>query len=128
MARPRKPAELLSLSGSFKKNPSRFRPPGPKSARPLGSPPAFLDKSEAAAWKEIAGQAAPGLLAASDRVIVEFTARLLARMRQRWLTGAEMTQLRAALNSLGLSPSGRSYVTALPDEPSEDSSWSEFTD
>lgn len=60
-------AELLELHGAFEHNPNRRRPPGPKSAVPIGTLPASLAPAEATAWREFVANAAPGVLTSGDR-------------------------------------------------------------
>lgn len=125
MARPRKPTEVLKLSGAFRKDPQRSRPVGPKSARPLGFPPKYFSETEAEIWVEIESNAAAGVLTGADRYVVELMARLVARFRSVWLTGAEMSQLTWCCSHLGMTPVDRSKVLGEDGEP-EKSPYDEF--
>jgi len=117
MARPRKPTETLKLSGAFRKDPQRARPVGPKAKRPLGTPPKYFNKGEAEVWVEIESNVAAGVLTSAERYVVELLARLVARFRADWLTGAEMSQLTWCCSHLGMTSVDRSKV--LGSEPDD---------
>jgi phage terminase small subunit len=125
MARPRKPTELLELAGAFRKDPQRARPVGPKSQRPLGAPPKYFSDGETECWSEIIESAAAGVLTSADRFTVELLARLLARFRADWLTGAEMSQMTWCCSHLGMTPADRSKVMGTEAEK-EESPFDEF--
>ena len=125
MARPRKPTEVLKLNGAFRKDPQRVRPVGPKSARPLGMPPKYFTEAEAEIWVEIESNAAAGVLTGAERYVVELMARLVARFRADWLTGAEMSQLTWCCSHLGMTAADRSKVLGDESEP-ESSPFNEF--
>lgn len=119
MPRPRKPTEILEPSGAFTKDPQRKRSVGAKSDRALGHAPGHLNEAERNCWKEIVANSAANVLTSSDRIVVELIARLLARFRADWLTGAEMGVLKSSLAELGWTPASRSKVSApkQDDEP-----------
>lgn len=123
MARPRKPTELLHLSGAFDKNPQRRRPIGPKSQEMLGEPPASLTEAELATWREFTATAPANVLTAFDAYNVEIVARLMAKFRADWLTGAEFGILKNALTELGATPASRSKITAVTQEQEEANPW-----
>lgn len=112
MPAPRKPTEVLSLTGAFRKNPQRARPVGPKSSRPLGDPPAYMAEDEAACWAEFVANGPAGVLTSGDREVVELIARLMAKFRRDWLNGAELATLKTSLGELGRTPASRSKVSA----------------
>lgn len=123
MSKPRKPTNVLELSGAFKKNPKRGRKRAnePTPADGIGSPPTHLCDASKAAWKELVKICVPGVLTRSDRFIVEITANLLTEYRRSpddFLT-SRMTQLRGALSQLGLNPVDRSKVGVFPNKPEE---------
>jgi hypothetical protein len=120
LARPRTPTEVLDLRGAFKINPQRKREVGPKALAGLGAPPAHLNDAARACWVEAVGNAPAGVLTAGDRILVEIVARLLAKFREDWLTGAEFGQLGQALGKLGWTPADRSRVSAVKEEPKAD--------
>ena len=111
MSRPRKPTKLHELSGAFAKNPQRraARVGEPLITGELGGVPADLPEDVAACWREIVAQAVPGVLTRADRVIVECAARLLAHMRVGRVGG--ITQLKACMQQLGMTPAARSLVS-----------------
>ncbi|MFM0053360.1 hypothetical protein [Caballeronia grimmiae] len=80
MARPRTPAKVLEMRGSYRKNPGRRREE-PEVAGPLGDPPQHLSAPEIAAWNEISDAAPRDVLTKSDRITLELAARLLAESR-----------------------------------------------
>jgi phage terminase small subunit len=125
MARPRTPTELLELKGTFTKNPSRKREIGPKSDRGLGQVPRHLTEAEADCWREVVANSAACVLTSADRVLVELVARLLAKMRRDWLTGAEIGTLKSCLTELGWTPASRSKV-ATPKANTTPSEFAEF--
>ncbi|WP_250491618.1 hypothetical protein [Caballeronia sp. GAWG1-1] len=111
MARPRTPAKVLEMRGSYKRNPSRRREE-PDASGPLGDPPAYFSGAELAAWNDIASGAPRDVLTASDRITVELAARLLADSRVNWadFTAAKLARLEAMLGKFGMSPADRSKV------------------
>jgi hypothetical protein len=82
MPRPRKPAEVLELSGAFAMHPDRRRAGGPKAKGPIGDPPGHLAPEEAAAWCEFTGDALAGVLTSGNRFAVEAVCRLMAEARR----------------------------------------------
>jgi hypothetical protein len=115
MPAPRKPTELLELSGAFIANPQRRRPIGPKSTRAIGEPPDIMSADEQACWHEFIANAPAGVLTSGDRMCLELVARLVAKNRREGLTGAELSNLRALLSELGATPAARSKILASPD-------------
>lgn len=124
MPRPRKPTEVLELTGAFRRNPQRKREVGAKSEKGLGTPPAHLSAAETACWREVVGNAPAGVLTSADRPLVEIVARLMARFREDWLKGSEFAILLQCLVRLGWTPSDRSKVAA----PADDKPEGEFSD
>ena len=116
MPRPRKPTEVLTLTGAFRKDPQRKRPVGAKSAKSLGQPPGYFRDDECLVWAEIETYAAAGVLTSADRFVVELLSRLVARFRANWLNGAEMSQLTWCCSHLGMTPSDRSKVLSSEQE------------
>jgi phage terminase small subunit len=124
MPRPRKPDEILEISGAFIDQPGRRRPPAPRSSRPLGDPPPELAPDAARCWHEIAGEAAPGVLTSADRLVVELAATIQARSRRGEAPPAELALLLRALGEMGLTPASRSKVApATPEKPAEAPPW-----
>lgn len=125
MARPRLPTEVQELKGAFRKDPQRKRPVGAKSTAPLGAPPVHLKPDERECWLEAVHAAPGGVLTAADRWVLEVAARLMAKFRADWLTGAEFGVLSQALGKLGWTPSDRSKVQA-PDAEAPPNEFAEF--
>lgn len=112
MPHPRKPTQILELSGAFAKNPKRRRArdgePTPKAD--LTTRAEKLSKLEGACWDRIVKLAPNGVLKDCDEIIVELTARLWARLKRGKATAADATQLRNCLQQLGMTPASRSTV------------------
>ena len=116
MARPRKPLELLELTGAFRADRHARLRGAPKSDRPIGDPPACLAPDEAACWREFVANAPAGVLTSADRVALECLARLIAKGRRpEGLPPAYLGHLRALLGELGATPASRGRV--LPAGP-----------
>ena len=120
MARPRKPTEILELSGGFDRHPERRRSIGPKSAQAIGDPPDDFEPDEAACWHEFLANHPPGVLTGADRWTLEHACRLHAKSRRlRGLAAAELGQLRTLLTELGATPASRSKISAPPSDATE---------
>lgn len=120
------------MSGAVKKNPARFtdRKPAPKPSGDLGKPPKHLSTDERKAWKEIASQVPPGVLANTDRIALEIASRLLVRFRTGLLLKAsEVSCLVSLLARFGMTPADRNKIeTGQPTEPEENKDeWSPVT-
>lgn len=113
MPRKRKPVALHQLQGTLRPD-MRDRLNEPRDDRPLGEAPADWPADLRAIWAELADSIPPGVAFASDRLIVELTARLLKELRDpmRPLSPAMASQVRTALASLGLTPADRSRIAA----------------
>lgn len=116
----RKPSSLQERKGAYRKDPQRRRKdPKGKGTLPA-SPPAHLRLSAALAeiWREVVAALPPAVATGSDRFVVERLVRLLARSRSpraAW-KAADESQLRAYLNSLGLSPAARANLAGAGGE------------
>lgn len=127
----RKPSVVLELTGTFDHNPARRRARAsePQPDGPLGEPPDHLAPTVAACWSEIAELACAGVLARSDRLIVEHAAYLLADLRaKQWrVPPAVLLRYECTLARLGLSPADRARVSeAPPQRPKNASNGFEF--
>lgn len=113
MARPRQPASLLELKGSFRKDPQRRRPPEPGPGGPLGEAPLHLDADAREIWGEIASILPDGVIGAADRVIVEMVSCLVAEFRKdpAGMQTSRMSILKSCLASLGMSPCDRAKLS-----------------
>ena len=85
----------------------------------IGPPPERLSDAAKEAWREIVDLAPPGVLARSDRLVIEIAATLLAEFRQgpAHPLGAGMSQNRlgrlvSILGDLALTPISRHRVLA----------------
>lgn len=112
MARPKTPTNIHVLRGTGKVHPERMheRENEPKDDRPLGNPPKSLSAAEKKVWREIIGDAVPGVLAQTDRLAVETAARLGAKIRTGDATGAEYGQWIRLLSLFGFTPADRSKI------------------
>ena len=115
MPMPRKPLEVLELSGTYRADRHARLRGAPKSERGIGDPPACLAPDEAGCWREFVSNAPAGVLTAGDRWALEALARLHAKSRREGLSGAELGQLRGFLSELGATPASRGRV--LPAGP-----------
>lgn len=105
MPRPRKPTNVLNLTGAFRKNPQRLRSRAnePKDDRDIGKPPRGISKEVRAAWREIVECAVPGVLCRSDRPALLAAAQLFARMKeQRGDDGRRRGQIVDTIEALDL--------------------------
>lgn len=117
MAPPRKPSNVLALTGAFKRNPKRgaAREHEPIPEGVIGDAPAHLNESEKACWGDIVKLCHEGSLCAADRLIVEHSARILAALRSSpaYVDTRLMVRLECVLGKLGLSPADRSKVNVI---------------
>lgn len=110
MARTAQPKELAQLKGADKKNPQRYIKETPKNEMGLGEPPVHMSVEGAReAWRELEALALPGVLTASERIIMEITANLLAdyRIRPTFCEISKINLLVGNLAKLGMSPADR---------------------
>lgn len=134
--RPRLPDSVKAAKGTLKK--IRIRPqPTPTALEEWPDPPEGFSEAEARAWSRLGVAALPlGVLGAPDLILVEYTAKAMARLDVMISEGdAPATAFNAAfslvsmmLRNLGLSPLSRSTVTPLPKEKAsaDEDSLSEF--
>src|ERR1017187_10224466 len=123
MARPRKPTAELERKGAFKHDPQRrtARANEPIPTGELGDPPYHLRIAEKRVWSELAALAPPGVMKNSDRLLLEITCGLMAKLRDRnpmrgGLKAAELSLLIQCLGRMGLTPSDRSKI-GIPEQP-----------
>jgi hypothetical protein len=88
-------------------------------------PPKYFTEAESEIWAEIESNVAAGVLTSAERYVVELLARLVARFRADWLTGAEMSQMTWCCSHLGMTSVDRSKVLGDEGEP-ETSPYDEF--
>ena len=123
MGRPRKPAAVLEMTGSFDRNPNRRREdpampsgglgPAPEkwvSKAATGSP---MNASYVQLWEELKQQDVLGLLGPADRWFAEDLVELMYKLRAGLLKGSERTLLNSKLASIGFTPAGRTKFAEL---------------
>ncbi len=112
MARPRKSAQLLAMSGAFRKNPNRKRQPVTAS----GDIGAWSDGATdpATIWAELVANAPDDVLTAADRPALELVVRLIAQARSdpAGFSAGKGTLLVATLGKLGMTAHGRAQLNA----------------
>lgn len=125
MARPRKPTNLLLLTGTGKRNPGRlkgraekgpdgtWRDTAPDSPALAGDPPAYFDAEERERWVDLLRIVPAGVLTERDRITAEMIAQLWAGLRRRALDSKQMSLLANLLGRCGMTPAERSKV-AVP--------------
>jgi hypothetical protein len=118
MGRHRLPTEILARNGAFDHDPQRLedRQDEPVPTGPLGDPPDYFNDKQIEIWHELASQVPPGVLTVADRILVEITCKLIARMRdpEDQLKAAETNQIISCLARMGLTPADRSKIAAKP--------------
>ncbi len=112
MARPRKPTNILSLSGAFKKNPQRAkeRANEPEPTGKIGAVPKHLTDDERRAWRDLVATAPEGVLCKFDRLALEAAAKCLAEMRAGSFD--HLKEWRQWCSRFGMTPADRSRVQA----------------
>ena len=130
MARPRKSTSEHELNGSFTKDPKRrkAREHEPPSNGPIGEPPNYFNDHQRDLWQEVVGIVPPKVLAKADRLVIEVIARLLEKLREGTIRGAELNIFTSCLSRLGLTPADRSRVAVSPekDESGQDDDFANF--
>jgi hypothetical protein len=128
VSRPRTSTAILESRGAFVHNPGRraSRANEPRPTAQLGRPPKHLPDEEKRTWRELARIAPPGVLTNSDRWLAEIAVRLMTQVRQGNARTMHFGQLLQCLGRMGLTPSDRSRVSALPQPTAEDSVWDRF--
>lgn len=117
----RSPTLTLAASGALARSPGRHagRATEPR-PNPLPSKaPAHLGAAERLVWRQLFDACPAGVLGVSDAFVLELAAVLLAAFRAAPVTfpAAKLSQLRLALDSLGMSPVSRSRICVLPGRP-----------
>lgn len=122
MARPRKPTNVLELTGAFKKDPQRRRQDA-ESVGALTAPPDHINGGVLNAWNDVVKYAPLEVLTDSDRLSVELAANLLAQFRNDPVEfpAAKLARLEALLGKFGMTPADRSKVGGKKDKPKANS-------
>ncbi len=111
MGRNRTPTAILDAKGGFLTHKDRQRPREPISTKPIGSPPKSFSAAEKKVWKELAGQACPGVLLESDRLLFAVLVRLATKFYAReQMMGTEVSQLITLSSKFAMNPADRSKV------------------
>lgn len=124
--RPRKPDDLLKLSGAHVKNPDRFKDRKPPKVPPIGPPPKHFDGMKAAKWKLLCEEIP--WLGRSDRTLLMVAVDLAVKLDTDELTMGGMTELRQVLVAMGATPSARSKIYTPDDDKDEDDPAAKFFD
>jgi len=118
MPRPRKSAKLLSISGSFERNPKRRR----KDVIATGEVGPWREWSTdpATVWSELVAGCPAG--AAADRAALEYTVHLLVEMRRdpAAFSASKGATLVSLLSKLGCTPASRLQMSAHDPKTSDD--------
>lgn len=116
MPRPRTPSKVLELRGAYVTHPERRREDAPGSGPANLEPPSHLPTDVAPAWRYVVARLPRVCISASDEILIESAARLLADV---WSTRRAdprlYSELRSTLAALGMSPQARTRLpAALP--------------
>ena len=104
-----KPTYLKMVTGNPGKRPLNDQEP--EAAGSLGAPPAGWKPGAVELWHEVVACAPEGVLTKSDRHLVEIAVRLLAQIRSNTeVVSSTVTQFRACLSEMGMTPSARSRL------------------
>lgn len=82
MPKPRTPAAVLKAGGTFDKDPGRSREDFEAGAFDP-TPPTYFKVNQKAVWNEIVGVLPATVLQATDRMVVDLAARLIAQFRNQ---------------------------------------------
>src|SRR4051812_661944 len=113
------PPKALQNEDSLKHDPqrARARENEPAPIGPLGDPPARLSGLQVEAWREVVSVVPDGVLFNADRLLVEKTARLMAREWQgEDLTAAEHNLMLRCFSLMGMTPADRARLN-VPRKP-----------
>lgn len=119
MPRPRLPKARALVEGRDLVHPERHRRRNEPTAAPLGSPPKWMTKPQAAAWRTFEAEAP--WLNYSHRALVEIACIVRARLSIGEDVGVQaMNLLRLSLGSMGLTPVDASKVAWAADDEEHD--------
>ena len=120
MSRPRTATKILDARGAFKKHPERKRQ-DPKCSSPFPvKAPGHLSPIQVKWWHKIKRAVPDGVLAGADIFAVELAAVLWSEfvVDPAGMSNGRLSQMRAALGCLGLSPADRAKLAAEPTKES----------
>lgn len=123
MGRPRKPSNVLELSGAFKRNPQRRRDTVKARELGLAGAPERFDDVQRECYDDIVRLAPPGVLKASDQPSVELLAVLMAEFRQApyAFVAAKHAATLKLLQQFAMTPSSReNFSVKTDDEPADE--------
>ena len=110
-----KPTHLKVITGNPGKRPLNRHEP--EIIEPLGGPPAGWQAGAKALWHEMVGCAPDGVLTKADRHLIEVAVRLLAQIRaDADVKAASVSQFRACLSEMGMTPSARARLSVASSE------------
>lgn len=118
MARPRKPTNVLELTGRFRTNPERRRArenePQPDT-KLSNAAPLWMTKKQKKCYREIIRGCHEDVLSQGDRTWVEITACLLSEYRDDpvKMGVSKVSRLMACLEQLGMTPASRQRVSKI---------------
>jgi hypothetical protein len=126
MPTPRKPQEILELTDYYSKHPERRRN-SPKSKFPIGNAPEHLTPLECEVWNEIVLISAPGVLLATDRMILARFCQLESKVRDCTATASDSALHIRVLSLLGLTPIDRQRISGLSGTNESENPFSSYT-
>lgn len=109
--RPRTPAKILELRGSWKAHPERRREDIEGNGPFDPHPPANLPQELAGCWRDVVRQINPQILTGSDATSVETMARLLLQIRMTSDVVA-IREYRMWCDRYGMTATGRAKIPA----------------
>lgn len=118
MGRPRKPTNVLELTGRFKTNPdrreARANEPQPETGIEKAAP-LWMTKEQRKCYREIVRNCHKDVLSSADGAWVEITACLLSEFRlgPQKMSTSKIARLMASLGQLGMSPADRSKASKI---------------
>lgn len=81
MGRTPQPLEVAKLKGATRHDPQRYRDAPSGSSMDIGKPPEHMHQGAQKVWYEILGCVPPGVVTASERMLVESLANLIVEYR-----------------------------------------------
>ena len=120
MIRPRKPSNVLEMSGAFRKNPKRAigRTNEPIPSGEIGEPPEHLNERERELWHEFVRECPQGVAKNSDRFALMALCKIAYKIESGGfdLTAADYAMLKTYLQQFGMTPVSRSMVQVKQDD------------
>ena len=114
--------EQLDLKGTYQKCRHETRNTFDSDELPdVGDPPVHMSGPQRVIWRELVSESVPGVLRASDRIMVEISCGLLDQYRNGEPAAWQMQLLVKTLASLGFAPTERHRLgVKKPDEPTDE--------